>query len=299
MKISVIIPAYNCADYIAQTLNCIYAQTMPRRDIEIIVCMDAPTDNTADVVRAWVRAHRGANVVIIENKTNMGVSKTRNAAIARATGEFLHFMDSDDLINADFYSAMYSAATRAASDVAACSFVHQRRPDCSVVFDNSIVLSNPQDKIDEIQVDAQGFVTRYLVRRDFWRRQKFSFPVDMRFGEDWLLANKIVYYANAVVTVPDARYLYKYRQNSLMMQLGENAEYMRQSNIAANDVREFMAAHNLAPHQRAMSVRDWRMFGCVRIVTVTRDVSHVRIRLFGKWTLFRVTINRKFIRGNA
>lgn len=62
MKVSVIIPVYNCEAYIAQTLNCIFTQNFPRNDIEVILCLDAPTDNTAAVVNSWVRAHRGINI---------------------------------------------------------------------------------------------------------------------------------------------------------------------------------------------------------------------------------------------
>lgn len=50
MKISVIIPVYNCAAFIAQTLDCIYTQTMAHKDIEIIMYLDAPTDNTEFVI---------------------------------------------------------------------------------------------------------------------------------------------------------------------------------------------------------------------------------------------------------
>lgn len=216
MKISVVIPAYNCEKYIAQTLDCIYRQTMSPKDIEVIVCLDAPTDNTARVVRGWVRTHRAIKIHVIANKTNRGASFSRNIGVRHAKGKFIHFMDADDLINTDFYKSLYNAATGTDADVAVSSYRHQRRPASSVVFDTSVVVTNPQDKIDITRVDQHGMMWRYLVRRDFFVRNKFTFPEDMHICEDWVLANKMVFAANYIAIVPDAVYLYRWRPGSLI-----------------------------------------------------------------------------------
>lgn len=66
MKISVIIPAYNCEKYIAQTLDCIRTQTFPSRELEVLVALDAPTDNTAQVVKDYASKWQDFNLRIIE-----------------------------------------------------------------------------------------------------------------------------------------------------------------------------------------------------------------------------------------
>lgn len=296
MKISVIIPAYNCASYIAQTLNCIYAQNFPKRDIETIVCLDAPTDDTAAVVRAWARAHRGAKIKIIENKTNMGVSKTRNQAICAATGDFIHFMDSDDFINTDFYSALYNAAMGAGADVAVSSYVHQRRPDSSVVLEHEIVVSNPQDKIDFTRVDQHGMMWRYLIRRAFWNKNKFSFPADMRFCEDWVLANRMVYAANSIVLVPRAMYLYQYRDNSLMTLVDKTRESTADAIRANADMQKFLSDNGLRHCVKPQKVWDHRLFGRVRLFTVTSFDNRIEYRLFGRFLMMARVRNYKMFR---
>ncbi len=296
MKISVIIPAYNCEGYIAQTLDCIYSQTMPRRDMEVIIYLDAPTDNTAAVVDAWMAAHRGLKVNVIRATRNRGVSYARNAAVRRARGEYVHFMDSDDLVNTDFYRAMYDAAKSTGADVAVASYRHQRRPNSSVAFDISVVVSNAQEKIDLTRVDQHGMMWRYLVRRDFWVREKFVFPEDMKICEDWVLANKMVYAANYIVTVPAAVYWYLWRQNSLIS-VGDKVREGGPDGIRANrEMVEFLTENGLLRCQKHVMINDYRLFGGVRLFTVKSVDNKREWRLFGRILLWRAVKNYGMMR---
>lgn len=87
--ISVILPAYNGARFIGETLRSVRAQTHP--SVEVIVVDDGSTDGTVDLVRAsapWAR--------VFEQK-NAGVSAARNRGLAEAKGEFVIFLDQDDI----------------------------------------------------------------------------------------------------------------------------------------------------------------------------------------------------------
>ena len=86
MKISIIIPAHNSAEFITKCINSIKSQTFT--DYEVIVVCDACEDNTAEVVAPLV------DKVLKVNFHNDGMS--RNAGIAAAEGEFILFIDSDD-----------------------------------------------------------------------------------------------------------------------------------------------------------------------------------------------------------
>lgn len=296
MKVSVIIPAYNCERYIAQTLDCIYAQTMLRADIEVIVCLDAPTDNTSTVVAAWAAAHKDMNLRILSNETNLGVSYSRNVAARVATGEFIHFMDSDDLISTDFYRALYDMANGTGADIAVASFRYQKKPNKSVVFDVATVVSMPQDKIDMTRVDEHGMMWRYLIRREFWRREKFDFPEDVRFCEDWLLANRMVFAANYIALTPGAMYLYMCRENSLMVQAHHNTEYADSAAAAYRSVVQFLADNSLQGYRIDMNVADYQLFGKIRLITVVQRDNKREVKLFGRIMLMRITCNNKTTR---
>jgi glycosyltransferase involved in cell wall biosynthesis len=89
MKISVVIPAYNCAATIKATLDSALAQT--RSAAEILVIDDGSTDETLSSLRAY-----GSRITLLQH-SNSGPSISRNVLIARATGDLIAFLDADDL----------------------------------------------------------------------------------------------------------------------------------------------------------------------------------------------------------
>ena len=89
-KISVIIPCYNCQEYVEETLNSLAKQTY--KDFEVVCVNDGSTDNTLSILQAW-QAQNLFDMQII-SKENGGVSRARNAGIQAAKGEFLLFLDS-------------------------------------------------------------------------------------------------------------------------------------------------------------------------------------------------------------
>jgi len=91
--VSVIIPAYNSERYIQETLDSVLAQTW--KDLEVVVVDDGSTDSTCEIVRAC-----GEPVRLVE-QANAGPSPARNHGIREARGEFVAFVDSDDLWTPD------------------------------------------------------------------------------------------------------------------------------------------------------------------------------------------------------
>jgi glycosyltransferase involved in cell wall biosynthesis len=90
--VTVVMPAFNSAQVIKDSLDSIQAQTF--RDFEVIVVDDGSTDNTAQIVRNFCKAD--ARFTLIQ-QPNSGISRARNAAIRQARGEWIAFLDSDDL----------------------------------------------------------------------------------------------------------------------------------------------------------------------------------------------------------
>jgi glycosyltransferase involved in cell wall biosynthesis len=90
LKISVIIPAFNAEQYLAQTVSSVLGQT--HRDLEVIVVDDGSTDRTREVAESFSDAR-----VRVLTGPNGGVSAARNRGAGVATGEILAFLDADDL----------------------------------------------------------------------------------------------------------------------------------------------------------------------------------------------------------
>lgn len=88
MLVSVVIPAYNCAEYIGDALESVLAQSY--QTIEVIVVDDGSTDATSAIVRTFPR-------VVCIQQANGGPAKARNVGVRRASGAYIAFQDADDL----------------------------------------------------------------------------------------------------------------------------------------------------------------------------------------------------------
>ena len=103
--VSIVIPVYNAEAYIVRSIDTVLAQSFS--DIEIIIIDDGSTDHTPDIID-WY-ADNYANIIRIHQK-NAGVQAARNTGIAYATGEYIGFVDSDDMIRPNMVEKMYASA---------------------------------------------------------------------------------------------------------------------------------------------------------------------------------------------
>lgn len=113
-KLSVIIPAYNSQDYISRTIATVLSSTLD--SIELVIVDDGSTDNTRDVL-SWY-AEKYPDYVKPIFKANGGVAHTRNVGIEYAHGEYIAFMDNDDMIRPNGFKQLYEAITTTQSDIA-------------------------------------------------------------------------------------------------------------------------------------------------------------------------------------
>jgi len=92
-KVSIITPAYNAVSYLEETVRSVQAQTFT--DWEMVIVDDCSTDGTYELAQKL--AERDARIKVGKNIENSGVAVTRNNALDMATGDYIAFLDSDDL----------------------------------------------------------------------------------------------------------------------------------------------------------------------------------------------------------
>lgn len=114
-KVSVIVPIYNAEKYLRQCLDSVVNQSL--KDIEIILIDDGSTDGCAEICKEYLSDSR----VVYYHKENEGLAAARADGIARASGEYLGFVDSDDYIKPEMYEKMYNAAKSNDSDIVFCN----------------------------------------------------------------------------------------------------------------------------------------------------------------------------------
>jgi glycosyltransferase involved in cell wall biosynthesis len=136
-SVSIIIPAYNAAQWLAETLESALAQTYAEK--EIIVIDDGSRDGTADVARTF--SGRGVRVV---TQPNRGAAAARNHGLRLATGDFIQYLDADDLLAPDKIAAQIRRLARNPRLLASCRwgrFYH--KVDDAVFADDGMAADFP------------------------------------------------------------------------------------------------------------------------------------------------------------
>ena len=110
--VSIIVPVYNVALYLDECLNSIKMQTY--QNLEIIVVEDCSTDHSIQVLQPYLKDRR---IKFIKNVKNLGLSATRNKGIDLATGVYIMFVDSDDIIDLSLVKTCVDCATTTKADL--------------------------------------------------------------------------------------------------------------------------------------------------------------------------------------
>lgn len=117
-KISVIVPVYKCEEYLPSCIGSILSQTFS--DIEIILVDDGSPDNSGAICEEY--AARDSRISVIHQK-NQGQAAARNHALAQAKGEWISFVDSDDLIHPQTLELLYDAARSSEAPISMCEML--------------------------------------------------------------------------------------------------------------------------------------------------------------------------------
>lgn len=115
--VSVIIPAYNIEDYIGRCLDSVLSQTY--KNLEILVVDDGSSDCTGEILDDYEKKDQRIRVI---HKENGGVSSARNIGIEAATGDYIGFVDGDDLMEPEMYKTLVNLLKEENADIAHCGY---------------------------------------------------------------------------------------------------------------------------------------------------------------------------------
>lgn len=205
-KLSVIIPAYNGEKFLAETLDCVLNQTL--KSVQIVIVNDGSTDSTADIIAEYAKKH--GNILPI-TQPNSGVSAARNNGIKNASGEYLLFLDTDDVFTPDSFELMCDKLDKTGADVAICRV--QRFGYGGEEF-NPIV--DEFTKEDSIGCYDKRLLWNFLVSnkcyRTAWLKETgVEFPA-LRYSEDGAFFMQAVYHFPKITGVHGA--VFRYRRHT-------------------------------------------------------------------------------------
>ena len=216
-KISVIIPAYNCEDYIEESLLSILHQSF--KDIEVIVIDDGSTDNTLNFLKEMESSDSRLSVYSQENQ---GPSVARNKAMNDVSGDYIYFFDADDYLVEEGLEKIYSNAIANDSDIVLFRYDQYRDDkflehidlDVEKVFLGEDFNNFTFNVYDYKKIAFKGpFAPWYkLYKREFLKSQEyFSFPEDLNHN-DVPFHVKTILKASKISFVSE--YLYHYRTDN-------------------------------------------------------------------------------------
>ena len=107
MKISVIIPVYNTKEYLKECIDSILNQTIDL--FEVIIVDDGSTDGSLELINQYAESH--SNIRVISQK-NCGLGAARNIGLKISKGEYIYFIDSDDILEKNALEYCYNLASK-------------------------------------------------------------------------------------------------------------------------------------------------------------------------------------------
>lgn len=149
-SISVIVPVYNVRDYLDECVSSLLGQTM--NDIEIILVDDGSTDGSGELCDRYARNDPRVKVI---HQENMGLGLARNSGLQAASGTYIGFVDSDDVVSLRFFETLYNTITQYDADIAYCG--HLRFSD--------VVREPEHEKTDVRLWNGREEIRQYLLDR--------------------------------------------------------------------------------------------------------------------------------------
>jgi glycosyltransferase involved in cell wall biosynthesis len=181
--------------------------------LEIICVDDGSPDNSIEILNKYAKED---NRIKIIRQKNMGLSDARNNGFAASSGEWVHYLDSDDYIDLNYYEQMLDASLSVGADISVSGFDNQNKYNHSILYTKQKTLKTLKQRVRGTYVIDNNYVWRYLARRNFLTKNHLHFPSGMRAMEDAFFSLELVRLANKIAVVPNVLYYYVKNEDSIM-----------------------------------------------------------------------------------
>lgn len=217
VEVSIIVPVYNVAEYLSECLDSLINQTF--EDIEIICINDGSTDNSLEILEKYANDD---SRISITSQENGGLSAARNTGIKKASGKYIYYMDSDDILELDAIEKLYSLAEEKSLDFIIfklINFYHETGEKFEsqyynmeflkdIVGDRVFSYDDIKDVMTKIAVNVQSKFYRHDLIRDMKFHEGLIFEDNPYFFEAMFKAKRAYF-------LDDFIYLKRERKHSI------------------------------------------------------------------------------------
>ena len=234
--ISIIMPVYNSEKYISEAIESVCNQSY--KNWELLIVNDGSTDYTSKIIDDF--AKKDSRIKVFHRK-NEGVSMARNFALNKVCGEYITFIDSDDMYHADRLKRMLQ--------------VFEQHENCEIVFSRhkefrgklNTYEANDSRKIDDILVkvisDSKNhFVWNAMLKSEIAKKEKFA-PI--RFAEDFCYIRDCACHCRQMAVLDEILYFYRRDNENAMTSHFFSEKYISDYMKLVENVYDFCCDHSL------------------------------------------------------
>lgn len=210
VSVSVIVPVYNVEKYLDECLSSLVNQTLS--ELEIIVVNDGTKDNSQSIIDHYVKQYPNKVVSLI--KENGGLGDARNYGIPYAKGEYIGFVDSDDIVHLEMYEKMFNKAKLEDSDLVLCDLEYFYETSKERMVKEGLV------QIENIDVNKTVFLSPLFAWNKLYRKSLFiesglKYPIGLWY-EDIPVTVPFFTLAKKISYVHETLIYYRQRSTSIM-----------------------------------------------------------------------------------
>lgn len=202
--VSIIVPIYNVDKYLLRCLNSIKKQTYS--NLEVLLINDGSTDNCATIINEFVQQD---NRFVAFHLSNHGVSSARNYGLQHMTGEYVTFIDADDLVDCNYVECLYNGLLETNTQMSTCLFY-----ECTEEIEE-YRCKERQSEIKLMKVDETYDYTQSYVRFSVWGAlyskkivKDLMFATDLYVGEDAVFSANILNRCKEYAVIHQKLYVY-------------------------------------------------------------------------------------------
>ena len=215
-KLSIIVPVYQVEQYFRQCVESIYMQDLSDEDFELILVNDGSRDNSFARIADIIGSH--SNVVVVK-QVNQGLSAARNTGLSHASGDYVLFLDSDDLLVPGSLAPLWRDASKGQYDMVVAGFVKQTDEE---IARGEAVPSSPYHSEEgtgeefflSVFEPRECYVWRTIYLRSFLNTQNIRFVPGLYF-EDVPFTVECYLKAGRCLHTTHTFYIYRQRPGSI------------------------------------------------------------------------------------
>ena len=256
LRLSIIVPVYNVANYLSKCLDSLLAQDLPQDEYEIIVVNDGSTDNSNEIAQQY--AEKYANIILI-NQENQGLSSARNTGIANARGEYVQFVDSDDYLQENIIGELFKQIVKDNLDVLRFKYqnvrintegkyeIFQPYKQSNFLFDDySISPTNGVDFLNN-RFGTACYAVMFLIKRELLVDCIFKSGI---YFEDTEWTPRMLMKAKRVASTDTIVYNYLMREGSITKAVNKD----KQRKVVEDKIK---LVDSLLEHQKCVLDKSW------------------------------------------